>query len=85
MLTIQNRVQGLSDLARKAQIPFNTSKKIKQYIENNSHSLFSQEEEDKLIKMLPPYLRDDILNITYGEILDKVAFFREVGDADFLW
>ena len=35
--------------------------------------------------MLPPYLRDDILKITYGEILDKVIFFREVGDADFLW
>ena len=40
-ITIQNRVQGLAELARKASIPFSTSKKIKQYIENNCHSLFS--------------------------------------------
>jgi len=35
--------------------------------------------------MLPPSLRDEVLAITYGEILDKIRFFRDCTDADFLW
>ena len=34
--SIHYRVKGLSELARKAQIPFSTSKLIKQYIEANA-------------------------------------------------
>lgn len=36
--------------------------------------------------MLPPSLRDEVLHNTYGEILDKIKFFKEnVEDADFQW
>ena len=35
--------------------------------------------------MLPPYLRDEILGITYGEIIGNIKFFKQVDDADFLW
>lgn len=33
--SIAARVQGFSEISRKAQIPFVLSKKIKQYVENN--------------------------------------------------
>jgi hypothetical protein len=33
--SVQYRVSGLADLSRRAQIPFQLSKKMKQYIENN--------------------------------------------------
>ena len=48
-MDIQYRVKGLSELARKAQIPFETSKKIKKYIEANTMSFISQDEDAKLI------------------------------------
>ena len=35
--------------------------------------------------MLPPSLRDEILRITYGEIIGKIKFFKEMKDSDFLW
>ena len=82
---VQYRVQGLAEVARKANLPFGTSKKIKQYIENNVASLFNQDDDAQMIKMLPPYLRDEILKLTYGEVVGTINFFYEVGDDDFLW
>lgn len=35
--------------------------------------------------MLPPSLRDEVLSNTYGEIIEKVQFFRDLKDPDFLW
>jgi len=58
---------------------------MKQFIENNYQSLFSQDDEDKLIKTLPPSLRDEILRITYGEIIGNIQFFKTMTDGDFLW
>lgn len=58
---------------------------MKQFIENNYQSLFSQDDEEKLIKTLPPSLRDEILRITYGEIIGNITFFKEMTDGDFLW
>jgi hypothetical protein len=35
--------------------------------------------------MLPPSLRDEILRISYGEIIGKIKFFMNMKDSDFLW
>lgn len=35
--------------------------------------------------MLPPSLRDEILRISYGEIIGKIKFFMKMKDSDFLW
>ena len=35
--------------------------------------------------MLPPSLRDEVLLNTFGEVIEKVKFFKEMKDADFLW
>lgn len=48
-------------------------------------SLFNQDDDASMIKMLPPYLRDEILKLTYGEVVGTINFFYEVGDDDFLW
>jgi len=35
--------------------------------------------------MLPPSLRDEVLSNTFGEVVEKVTFFREMEDVDYLW
>jgi hypothetical protein len=35
--------------------------------------------------MLPPSLRDEVLSNTYGEVIEKIKFFNEIKDPDFLW
>ena len=47
--SIAYRVKGLSELARKAKLPFETSKQIKQFIESNVMALFTQDEDTLLI------------------------------------
>lgn len=43
--SISYRVKGLSELSRKAKLPFETSKQIKQFIEANVMALFTQDED----------------------------------------
>ena len=83
--SVQFRVAGLAELSRKAKIPYSVTKKIKTFIENNFKSLFNQDDEAQLVQMLPPSLRDEILRITYGEIIGKINFFYNMKDKDFLW
>ena len=83
--TVQFRVQGFQDLSRRAKVPFTIIKRIKQYVENNYQSLFSKDEEQNLIQTLPPSLRDEILRITYGEIIGNIEFFKSMKDGEFLW
>lgn len=78
-------MQGLQDLSRRAKLPFSVVKRIKQYVENNYQSLFSKDEEQSLIKTLPPFLRDEILRITYGDIIANIIFFKSMTDGEFLW
>ncbi len=68
-----------------AGIPFELSKKIKKFIENNYEAIYNQDDEALIIKMLPPSLRDEVLSNTFGEVVEKVTFFREMEDVDFLW
>ena len=72
-------------MARKAQIPFDTSKKIKQYIEANVMNFITQDEDSQLIHTLPPCLRDEILLITHGEMIDRIDFLKTVDDHEFMW
>lgn len=83
--SVQFRVASLAELSRKAKIPYSVTKKIKTFIENNYKSLFNQDDEAQLVQMLPPSLRDEILRITYGEIIGKIKFFMQMKDSDFLW
>ena len=83
--SIQMKIKSLAVLSSKANIPIELTKKIKKFILNNYESIYNQEDEDNLIKMLPPSLRDEVLNNTYGEIIEKVKFFRNLRDPDFLW
>ena len=34
---------------------------------------------------MPPSLRDEILRITYGEIIGNIGFFKNMTDGEFLW
>jgi hypothetical protein len=38
-----------------------------------------------LISILPPSLRDEVLTNLYGEIINKILFFKYLNDSDFLW
>lgn len=83
--SIQLKMKSLSDLAKLAGIPFELSKKIKKFIENNYETISNQDDEATIIKMLPPSLRDEVLSNTFGEVVEKVKFFRDMEDVDFLW
>lgn len=72
-------------LSVKAKIPYELSKEIKTFIENNYESLFSLDEETEMIKMLTPSLRDELLSFIYGRIVKDIKFLRECEDNDFLW
>jgi hypothetical protein len=61
------------------------SQKIKKFIENNYETIYNQDDEAQMIKMLPPSLRDEVLSNTFGDIVDKVKFFKSVDDIDFIW
>jgi hypothetical protein len=78
-------VRDLAYLSHKADIPFELSKKIKTFIENNYEQLYSQGDEKQMIKMLTPSLRDELLSYIYGKIVSKITFLKECEDHDFLW
>ena len=42
----------------------------------------SQKEEDKLLKELPPSLRDEVLCHIHGDIIN---FLKEIDDPEFIW
>jgi hypothetical protein len=75
----------LAELSKLADIPFELSKKIKKFIENNYEAIYNQDDEATIIKMLPPYLRDEVLSNTFGEVVEKIKFFHDMDDVDFLW
>eukprot|EP00347_Sterkiella_histriomuscorum_P004721 403359363 len=83
--SIQLRIKSLAELAKKAAIPVELAKKIKKFIENNFEAIYNQDDEAQLIKMLPPSLRDEVLSNTFGEVIEKINFFKEMKDPDFLW
>eukprot|EP00347_Sterkiella_histriomuscorum_P013799 403363320 len=83
--SISLKIKSIKDLAKRAQIPFDLLLKIKKFIENNFESLYNQEEESQLIKVLPPSLRDEVLSNTFGEIIETIKFFKDLKDPDFLW
>lgn len=72
-------------MSLKARIPYELSKKIKTFIEQNYESLYSMGDEAQLIKMLTPSLRDELLSFIYGKIVYKIEFFKKCEDHDFLW
>jgi hypothetical protein len=83
--SIQLRIKSLAELSKLADIPFELSKKIKKFIENNYEAIYNQDDEATIIKMLPPYLRDEVLSNTFGEVVEKIKFFHDMDDVDFLW
>jgi CRP-like cAMP-binding protein len=82
---VDKKIGHLAYLSVKAQIPYELSKKIKTFIENNYESLFSMDEETEMIRMLTPSLRDELLSFIYGRIVKDIKFFRQCDDNDFLW
>mmetsp|Transcript_26543 Transcript_26543/g.40540 ORF Transcript_26543/g.40540 Transcript_26543/m.40540 type:complete len:249 (-) Transcript_26543:2024-2770(-) len=83
--SIEKKIRNLSTLNKKAKIPFELSRKIKTFIENNYEALYSMNDETQLIKMLTPSLRDELLSFIFGKIVAKIKFFYECEDQDFLW
>ena len=45
----------------------------------------NQDDETELIGGLPPSIRDRIMCITYGDIIENIAFFQHNDDTEFMW
>ena len=48
-------------------------------------SYITQDEDQQLIRTLPPCLRDEIFLIIYGELIDRIEFLKTVEDHEFMW
>eukprot|EP00347_Sterkiella_histriomuscorum_P010858 403374655 len=83
--TLQIRLKSLKQLALKANIPHELSVKLGVFVQNNFQSLFNRDDQAELFLMLPPALRNEILHSSYGKIIQKVKFFRDMEDSDFQW
>jgi hypothetical protein len=62
------KLKAIAEFTKQTGLPIDIYLKIKRFIENNFFYLFSDDEEEKLIKELPPGLRDVVMNHIHGEI-----------------
>ena len=79
------KLKAIAEFTKQTGLPLDIYIKIKRFIENNFYYLFSDDEEDKLIKELPPSMRDEVMNFIHGEIKNSIHFLRECDDQDFLF
>ena len=64
-------------------MPMSMYSKIKRHLENNQKSTTSFEEQDKLLGELPQALRNQIIQCTHGEIVERIDFMKGK-DSEFL-
>jgi hypothetical protein len=60
----------LESFAKEHNLNDDMNNKIRQYLLNNRKTLFSQKDEDDLLKELPCSLREEILYHQYGQLVE---------------
>jgi hypothetical protein len=67
----------LLSLAQKIDLSNDSLERIQRYLENRSGDNDSLEEQQNLLKMLPPALRSEIDSLTQKSITSQIFFFRD--------
>lgn len=75
----------MEEFAKKTKLPDDLHFKIRQFIENNYHELFSRVDEDQLLHELPTTLREDVLFFRFGGLIEAIEFLNRCPNNEFVW
>ena len=78
-------MKALEEFAKKTNLPEDLHFKIRQFLENNYHELFSRMDEDDLLKELPTSLREKVLFFRFHGLFDSLEFLKANVKKDFVW
>lgn len=78
-------MKALEEFAKKTKLPEDLHFKIRSFIENNYHELFSRVDEDQLLHELPTTLREEVFFFRYGGLIDAISFLQNCSNSDFVW
>jgi len=82
---LYNKLKGLEEFAKKTNLPEELHFKIRQFLENNYHELFSRMDEDDLLKELPTTLREDVLFYRFHGLFNSLNFLKQFVKQEFVW
>uniref|UniRef100_A0A7S3N8U7 Cyclic nucleotide-binding domain-containing protein n=1 Tax=Euplotes harpa TaxID=151035 RepID=A0A7S3N8U7_9SPIT len=80
---LQDKINSLTEFARKTKLPNPTVEKIKKFFENNQEA-DSDIIDPNLLADLPVAIKSQIMNFTHQEIIDKISFLKSV-KKNLLW
>ena len=80
---LRDKINSLTDFARKTKLPTITVDKIKKFFINNQEADFDVMDPSLLVN-LPVSIRADIMYHTHQKIIEKISFFK-VTKKNLLW
>ena len=78
------KLKTLKSFAERTALPDNLNLKIKRFLENNNDNDISIQNYKALLNQLPATLRFEVLQTSFGSIIQKIKFFQNK-EAEFLW
>jgi len=74
---LNQKLSVLKEFKQRTSMPIGMYSKIKRHLENNQRSANSFAEQDKILNDLPQQLKNQIIECTHGEIIDRIDFFKD--------
>ena len=83
--TLNHKLKVLEDFGKESAMDEELMNKIRQFLLNNYNELFSKQDEEELLKELPPSLREEVLYHQFGGLVDSINMLRDCEDNEFVW
>lgn len=74
---LAKKLEILQTYALKIGLPPETAFRIQNYFENESKDMSSLDEQEKLVRDLPPSLRNEVNEFASKRIVEQISFFRD--------
>ena len=74
---LNEKLAVLKEFRIRTAMPLTMFSKIKRHLENNQKSANSFAEQEKLLNELPQQLRNQIIECTHGEMIERIDFFKD--------
>lgn len=81
---LQQKLNMLSDFAKRKRLPENLEQRIKKFIENNHQEALYEIDYQRLINDLPAVLKQRIIHFTNIDVVNKIEFFAGK-EQEFIW
>eukprot|EP00347_Sterkiella_histriomuscorum_P011676 403371537 len=83
------KTKRIDEMGQRLKFPIQTQIQLTEFVKKNFRSLtmdsILRQDQAELFLSLPSNLKKEILQSLYSKIVEKVQFFREMEDKDFLW